>query len=88
MITEPRISGVMPRLGFFKDFLIELGMKPHKPILEISIFSLNNVTVRHTKIMNRAKKNWAHYYKIKCFKKKYISESFFDKSWSHSPIFF
>ena len=45
------------------DFLIELGMKPRMH-LEISIFSLNNVMVRPTKIMNRADKNWAHFWKI------------------------
>ena len=30
-------------------------------LVEISIFSLNNVTVRPTKIKNRADKNWAHF---------------------------
>ena len=35
-----------------KDFLFELGMKPHMHTLEISIFSLNNVTVRVNKILN------------------------------------
>ena len=44
-----------------KDFLFELGMKPHMHLAEISIFSLKNVTVRPTKIMNRADKNWAHF---------------------------
>ena len=34
------------------DLLIELGMKPCIHLLEISIFSLKNVTVRLTKIMN------------------------------------
>jgi hypothetical protein len=29
--------------------------------LEISNFSLNDVIVRLTKIMNRAQKNWAHF---------------------------
>ena len=32
-------------------------------LVEISIFPLNNVTVRPTKIMNRADKNWAHFKK-------------------------
>ena len=49
------------------DFLIELGMKPHMHLVEISIFSLNNVTVRPTKIMNRADKNWAHFFENKVF---------------------
>ena len=30
-------------------------------LLEISIFSLNNVILRLTKIVNRADKNWAHF---------------------------
>ena len=33
-----------------QDFLIELDMKPHLHLVEISILSLNNVTVRLTKI--------------------------------------
>ena len=36
----------------FQDFLIKLGIKPRMHILEISIFSLNNVIVKPTKIMN------------------------------------
>ena len=48
-----------------QDFLIKLGIKPRLHVLKISIFSLNNVTVRPTKIMNRADKNWAHSEKIK-----------------------
>ena len=36
-------------------------MKPRMHLVEISIFSLDNVTVRPTKIMNRADKNWAHF---------------------------
>ena len=42
------------------DFLIELGMKSHMHLVEVSIFSLNNVIIRPTKIMNRANKKWAH----------------------------
>ena len=42
-------------------FLIKLGIKPRMHVWEISIFSLNDVIVRHTKIMNRADKNWAHF---------------------------
>ena len=34
------------------DFLIKLGIKPCLHILKISIFSLNHVIVRPTKIMN------------------------------------
>ena len=36
----------------FQDFLIKLDMKPRMHLVEISIFSQNNVTVRLTKIMN------------------------------------
>ena len=44
-----------------QDFLIKLDIKPPMHLLEISTFSLNNVIVRLTKIMNRADKNWAHF---------------------------
>ena len=44
-----------------QDFLIKLGIKPLMHLLEINTFSLNNVIVRLTKIMNRADKNWAHF---------------------------
>ena len=47
------------KLETFQDLLIKLGIKPLMPVLEISMFSLNNVIVRLTKIMNRADKNWA-----------------------------
>ena len=40
-----------------QDFLIKLDMKPCMHLVEISIFSLNLVIVRLTKIMNRADKN-------------------------------
>ena len=40
-----------------QDFLIKLDMKPCMHEVKISIFSLNNVIVRLTKIMNRADKN-------------------------------
>ena len=36
-------------------------MKQCMYLVDISIFSLNNATVRPTKIMNRADKNWAHF---------------------------
>ena len=47
------------------DFLIDLDMKPCMHLVKISIFSLNNVIVRPTKIMKRAEKSWAYFYKIK-----------------------
>ena len=34
-----------------QDFLRKLGMKPHVHLVEISIFSLNNLIVRPTKII-------------------------------------
>ena len=47
------------RLEIVQDFLIKLDIKSVMHLLEISIFSLNNVILRLTKIMNRADKNWA-----------------------------
>ena len=40
-----------------QDFLIKLDIKPLMHLLKIGIFSLNNVIIRLTKIMNRADKN-------------------------------
>ena len=51
-------------LDTFQDFLIKLGIKPRRHILEISIFSLNHVIVRPTKIMNNLLKDC----KIRTFK--------------------
>ena len=45
-------------LDTVQDFLIKLGIKPHWNILEISIFSLNHVVVRPTKIMNSLLKDF------------------------------
>ena len=50
-----------PLVESFQDFLFDLDMKPCMLLEKISIFSQNNVTVRPTKIMNRADKNWAHF---------------------------
>ena len=47
-----------------QDFLIKLGIKPSLHTLEISIFSLNNVIIRPTKIMNNLLKDC----KIRTFK--------------------
>ena len=44
-----------------QDFLIKLDMKPCMHLVEISIFSLNLVIIRLTKIMNRADKNLAQF---------------------------
>ena len=43
-------------------------MKTCMHLAEITNFSLNNVTVRPTKVMNRAYKNWAHFQESKYFK--------------------
>ena len=51
-------------------------MRPHMHLMEISICSLNNVTVRPTKIVNRAEKNWAHFQKIKYFKNQNFQKKF------------
>ena len=39
-----------------QDFLRNLGMKPHMHLVEISIFSLNHVIVRPTKIIKDLRK--------------------------------
>ena len=44
-------------LGTFQDFLLKLGMKPRMGQVIISIFSLNNVTVRLNKIMDNLLKH-------------------------------
>ena len=49
------------KVDIVQDFLIKLGIKPCMHLVEISIFSLNLVIVRLTKIMNRANKNWAQF---------------------------
>ena len=38
-------------LDTIQDFLCKLGMKPHMHLVEISIFSLNHVITRPTKII-------------------------------------
>ena len=53
-------------------------------------FSLNNVIVRLTEIMNRADKDWAHFSKIKYLKNQSfqkISKNFINISWSPNQIF-
>ena len=44
-----------------QDFLMKSGIKPLMHLFEISTFSLKNVIVRLTEIMNRANRNWAHF---------------------------
>ena len=48
-------------LDTVQDFLIKLGIKTCMHLWEISLFSLNIVILRPTKIMNRADKNCAHF---------------------------
>ena len=59
--TSAPKGGIISEIETVQDFLIKLGIKPLMYLLEISIFSLNNVILRLTKIMNRADKNWAHF---------------------------
>ena len=51
------VSRRTPTVDTVTDFLIKLGIKPCMHLLEISIFSLNDVIIRPTKIINRADKN-------------------------------
>ena len=60
-ITLHEVDKYLHNLESVQDFLIKLDIKPLMHLLEISTFSLNNVIVRLTKIMNRADKNWAHF---------------------------
>ena len=39
-------------------FFDQVGQRMY--LVEITILSLNDVTIRPTKVMNRAYKNWAH----------------------------
>ena len=49
-------------LGTVQDFFfVELGIKPCVHILEIRIFSKNQVIVRPTKIMNNLLKEWKNF---------------------------
>ena len=48
-------------------------------LVEISIFSLNLVIVRLTKIMNRADKNLAQFYEIKYLKNQNFQKHFLIK---------
>ena len=72
-------SSLRSGLDTIKDFLIKLGIKPRMHLLEIDIFLLYHVTVRPTKIMNRANKYWAHFW---------FSKNLFFKSLSPSLILF
>ena len=59
-----------------QDFLIKLGIKPGMHTLETSIFSLNHVIVRPTKIMNNLLKDCKiHTFKV-IFQHQKSKESF------------
>ena len=55
-------------------FLIELDMKPHMHLVKISIFSINNVTVRLTKTIN----NFLEHLKLQILKS-FFSLEYFQK---------
>ena len=58
----PKIGRDQSPLESVQDFLIKLDIKLLMHLLEISgFFSLNNVIIRLTKIINRADKNWVHF---------------------------
>ena len=52
------LYNVIWALESVQDVLIKLDMKPCMHLVEISIFSLNDVIIRLTKIMNRADQNY------------------------------
>ena len=69
-----------------QDFLCKLGMKPRMCLLDISFFSLNNVIVRLTKIMNNIGKKlknliskviFQHQNLVKSFQKKILWRIFY-----------
>ena len=61
-------------------------MKSYIHTVDISIFSINHVIVRPTKIMNNADKNLAHLLKTKCLKHFLIKASLLDQ-YSSKTIF-
>ena len=71
--SEGRQDRVRPR------FLIKLDMKPRMHLVEISIFSLNLVIVRPTKIMNRADKIRPQFQEIKYLKNQKFQKQFLIK---------
>jgi hypothetical protein len=48
-------------------------------LVDLSIFWLNNVTIRPTKIINRDEKNWAHFERKKYFKNQNFQKIFLIK---------
>ena len=49
--VKSSLTTVLYYIDTIQDFLCELGMKQHMHLVEISIFSLNHVIVRPTKII-------------------------------------
>ena len=82
-----------------QDFLIKLNIKPIMHLVKISIFSLNLVIIRPTKIMNRADKSWAHFVvslRVTLFSEKMListrcihgfMSSMIKKSWTLSTLY-
>ena len=63
----------MHTLDTVQDFLSKLGIKPPMHLMEI-FFSLNRVTVRPTKILNRAVKKAGTFLEIKYLKNQCIQK--------------
>ena len=62
-INEIPLSQMGTWLKFFQDFFKPDGHETIYASNGNEHFSLNNVTIRPTKIMNGAEKNWAHFRK-------------------------
>jgi hypothetical protein len=58
------------------DFSIKLCIRPHKHLLEINIFSLNDVIIRPTKIMKNLLKDCKILTFIVLFQHQRLTESF------------
>ena len=68
-----------------------LNMKPHMHLVEISIFSQNNVTVRLTKIMNnlleRLKILIFSHFSVWKIDRIFPKKNFFEEYWTRRPTF-
>ena len=74
------------RVDTVTDFLIKLGIKPCMRLVEISIFSLNDVIVRLTKIYEQSQHKLDIFLENKVLKELMFSENFTCKSWSPSLL--
>jgi hypothetical protein len=82
------VSNYQPAtLESVQDFLIKLDIKTLIHLLEISIFSLNNVIVRLTKIMSRADTKLGTFL-VNSTLKINFSKNVINISWSPNQIFF